>query len=177
MALKMKDFSYPKFIFFRRAVMYVALIPIVLLLLRFIDAPLLWLAVFFIIFFILFMVFGISPILTKHTLTRRRLILRHGWHFKLEIPIKDIEEVETAEWGKVGLKGSTGTHTLYVTSSEHDLISIKLKSPMRTVHLLGRKVDMIVINIEGRESFLRELNERIQSLQPIPTIVEPYPGT
>ncbi len=166
--LEYEEFTYPKLFFYRKASEYVALTFMALFILAFLGAPVLWLSMFFALFFLFLLVFGISPLLTNHRMTKRRLIIRQGWYFKIVIPVKNIEDVVRLETGKLGLKGAIGQPILYVTSSDHNLISIILRDPMKLTYILGRKVENVVLNVENEERFIRELTERIRSFQSSP---------
>jgi len=169
-------FQYPKVMFLKRAVNYIALVFFAMFLLAFFNAPLPWLIGFFAIFFIFILVFGISPFITSHVLTDRNLIINQGWYFRVTIPLTNIQDSKPMERGRSGLKGSMYENRLYVTTSDTNMVSIKLKEPIRIIYVLGKKVVELVINVDNMDIFTRELTERIHSLQSIPTVLSPSFG-
>jgi hypothetical protein len=159
-----RNFQYPKSYFFRQAFEYIALVVLAIILLAVIRAPIEWNAIIITPVIVLFLFFGISPLLTSHELRRRELILRQGWYFRTAIPLANIRDVEMLDRGKVGLKSTLGRPILYVTSSEHGLISIKLKTPIRIMYIWGKKVEEIIISVRQKERFLEELADRLHKL-------------
>jgi len=170
--LEYEDFPYPKGIFLMKAIQYLIIMLAAVFMLAIFKPPVLWLVLFFVLFFIPLIVFGISPLLTSHRLTKRRIIIRQGWYFKVVLAVKNIEEAEPLEIGKVGIKSAPGRPTLYVTTSDHNLVSIRLKNPRRVMWVWGKKVDELVINVENRNRFIEELSERIHSLQSSPEVFD-----
>jgi hypothetical protein len=170
-------FNYPKTIFFKAAIKYVAIMLGALFILALFKAPVPWLVVFFIIFFLFLVVFAISPLLTTHVLTGARLLIRQGWYFRVTIPLKEIEDIDPLEQGRPGLSSSVFRYRLYVTSSDYNMVLIKLKESRRFVSILGKMVKEVVINLDEKDRFLREIMARVQSLQSKPTVLKPNLGT
>lgn len=176
MAIRQRKYPYPKLPLLRTAFEYVIIMVGMLLILAFIRAPLVWLLFFFAIFLSMLLVLGISPLLTNHTLTNRRLIVRQGWHLKIEIMLGDIEGIEPMEGGLKGFVGAPGRNALYVTSTKFDQVSIRLKKPIRLIYALGKLIDEIIICVENRNVFMGDLNEAVQSLQSSPRVRNPSLG-
>lgn len=170
--LEYEDFPYPKGIFLIKAVQYLIIMLAAVFILTIFKPPVIWFVLFFVLFFIPLIIFGISPLLTSHRLTKRRLIIRQGWYFKAVLAVKNIEEVVPVDFGKVGIKSTPGRPTLYVTTSDTNLISIRLKDWTFTMYVWGKKVDEFVINVENRNRFIEELSERIRSLQSSPEVFD-----
>jgi hypothetical protein len=176
MAIRQRIYSYPKVPLLRTAFEFVIIMVGMLLILAFIRAPLEWLLFFFLILLVMLLVLGISPLLTDHALTRRRLIIRQGWHFKIEIMLSNIKSVEANEEGLKGFASAKEKDALYVTSSKFDQVSIKLKKSVRLIYALGKLIDEVIICVENRNAFIEDINGLIQSLQSSPKVRDPNLG-
>lgn len=176
MAIRQRRYSYPKLPLLRTAFEFVIIMVGMMLILAFIKAPLEWLLFFFLIFFVMLLVLGISPLLTNHTLTSRRLIIRQGWHIKIELMLGNIENVEPMEGGLKGFVSAPGRNALYVTSTKFDQVSIKLKKPIRLIFALGKLIDEIIISVENRSRFIEDVKGAVQSLQSSPSVRNPSLG-
>ena len=175
-AVRQRKYSYPKVPLLRTSFEFVIILVGVLLILAFIKAPPGWLLLFFGIFIAMLLVLGISPLLTSHTLTSSRLIIRQGWHIKIEIMLRNIEEIEPMEGGLKGFVSAPGRNALYVTSTKYDQVSITLRKPMRLAFALGKLVDEVIICVENRNRFVEDLREAVQSLQSRPRVRRPSLG-
>ena len=174
--IKSRKFAYHPTFFILKSFQYAMYMIAVLFLLLLFQAPFLWLAGFMALFFVLLLVFGMSPLFTAHELTARRLIVRQGWYFQLSIPLRTIKEVHPLDHGRAGLKSAFGRPAIYVTSAESGLVQIKLKKPVRLALLLGKSVDEVIINVNERERLLEMMGERLHSLQSMPSVRAPSLG-
>ncbi len=122
------------------------------------------------LFAFMILVFGISPLLTRHWLTASRLILRKGLYFKVIIPLRDVSSIEPYDGeARMGTTISLSSRILFVTSAKFDLVQIRLKRPRRFLSVFGLKADRIVFNVKKRDVFLASAAERLASLSPIKT--------
>ena len=127
-----------------------------------------WIVLLGAILAVYLLVVGLSPLLTRHTLTGSRLILRQGWYFRAVLPLREIEEAEPFE-GRVplGLRAPFGRGRLYATGSKVGLVSVRLRTPRRFWAVLGADADEIVFDVDSRERFLEAFRERQTSLAPV----------
>jgi hypothetical protein len=176
MAIKQRTYTYPKIPLLRTAFEFVIILVGILLILAFIKTPLEWFLFFFAIFLTMLLVLGISPLLTNHTLTNRRLIIRQGWHLKIEIMLRNIKSVEAIEEGLKGFVSAPDKNALYVTSTKFDQVSIRLKKSIRLTFAMGKLIDEVIICVENRSRFIEDINGSIQSLQSSPKVRKPSLG-
>jgi hypothetical protein len=176
MAIRQRKYSYPKVPLLRTAFEFVIIMLGMMLILACIRAPAEWLLFFFLILLVMLLVLGISPLLTNHTLTNRRLIIRQGWHLNVEIMLNNIENVEPIEGGLKGFASAPGRNALYVTSTKFDQVSIKLKKSIRLIFALGKQIDEVIICVENRNRFMEDVREAVQSLQSSPSVRNPSLG-
>jgi len=112
---------------------------------------------------------GMSPILTKHTLTRSRIILRQGWYFRCIVPFSDAEGIGPYDGDpKFGLRLSISRSLLYVVGSRNNLVSLRLKEPRRFPQVLFLTAKEIVFDVDDREAFLAAVTERKAAGKPLP---------
>jgi hypothetical protein len=176
MAIRQRKYSYPKLPLLRTTFEFVIIIVGMMLILAFINAPLEWLLFFLLILLVMLLVLGISPLITSHTLTNRRLIIRQGWHLKIELMLGNIENIEPMEGGLKGFVSAPGRTALYVTSTKFDQVSIKLKKPIRLIFALGKLIDEVIICVENRNKFIEDVKGAVQSLQSRPRVRNPSLG-
>jgi len=114
------------------------------------------------------LVFGFSPLLTRHWLTRSRLILRQGWYFRAILPLRDLRSIAAYEGDpKIGLRGDITRRTVFVTGSKVGLVAVELRTPRRFWQVLFTTADRVVFDVDGRDRFLGEAAARSASLAPI----------
>lgn len=114
-------------------------------------------------------VFAVSPLLTRHTLTRSRLILRQGWYFRAVVPLAEAEAVGPFDGEpKYGLRITLGRRRLFVVGSSHDLVSVRLREPRRFPQALFMRAAEIVFDVHDRDGFLAAVEERVASGAPLP---------
>lgn len=128
----------------------------------------LWLVALLALLTVFLLVYGISPMLTSHWVTRSRLIIRQGVYFKCVIPMRGILKVEPYDADmRIGLALSWRSSILFVTSSKYELIEVRLRRPRRFWQVLGFAAERIVFNVEKRDEMLSLLRERMASLSPV----------
>lgn len=168
---KRLEFGYERVYFYTRTAFYIILLIFALALTFGSSDPsalLPWLVVLFSVLVAAVLILGISPLLTTHWLTRTRLVLRRGWYFKAVIPLVEIASVKPYDAeSRLGLTLSLNSSILFLTSSRHDLVEIRLKRPRRFALMLGLKANRIVFNVERRDEFLSAASERLASLAPV----------
>ncbi len=162
-------FGYAKAHFYTRAVLYGVLVAMSAALFRNPTEDMFpWYVSLVILLFALLLVFGISPLFTSHRLTRSRLMLRQGLFFRSVVPLMDIESAKVYDGEvRIGLALSLRSSILFVTSSKHNLVEIRLKRPKRFPQLLGFSANRIVLNVDKRDELLAALSERLTSLAPV----------
>jgi len=116
-------------------------------------------------------ILGVSPLLTTHEIAGDRLILRQGWYFKAEVPLRNIKKIEMVERGpfRTGVFFRLFQSTLFVTSKRHDLVAIELREKQRFGWALGKKADKILFDVLEPDRFLRIVDELRKSLSPVKT--------
>ncbi|MGD0057592.1 MAG: hypothetical protein ABSB83_07075 [Methanomassiliicoccales archaeon] len=114
-------------------------------------------------------VLGASPLFTAHEIMGDRLILRQGWYFKAEIPLRNIKKIEMVERGplRTGVFFRLLQPTLFVTSKRYDLVALELKEKQRFGWALGKKANKILFDVLEPDRFLRTVEELRRSLSPI----------
>lgn len=165
------EFRYAKIYFYSRAfLMSLFMITALAIFGQGFEIPTIWSVSFALIIIMTLLIFGISPLLTTHWLTRTRLVLRRGWYFRTIIPLNDITSIQAYDGeSRLGLNLSLHSSTLFVTSSRVDLVNIKLKKPRRFIQMFGLAAKNVIFNVEEREKFLNAINERLGSFSPIET--------
>ena len=114
------------------------------------------------------LVFGLSPLLTRHWLTRSRIILRQGWYFRQVLPLREVRSVAAYDGeAKVGLRGDLARRTLFVTGSKVGLVAAELDRPRRFWQVMFATSDRIVFDVTSRDRFLEAIAARRASFPPI----------
>lgn len=117
-------------------------------------------------------VFGVTPILTGHWLTRSRVILRQGWYFRAIVPMSDIVSLGTPEDGFLG-QVPLGIHrplvrpVLYVTGGRQGLVVLRLRRARRFWQAFGLMAREIVFDVDDRTRLLEAFEERRRLLSPV----------
>lgn len=112
---------------------------------------------------------GLSPMLTSHTLTRSRIILRQGWYFRCVIPFSDAEAIRPYDGDpRFGLRLSPTRGLLYVVGGRDNLVAVRLKQPRRFAQVLFMTAREIVFDVDDREAFLAAVVERKAAGPPLP---------
>ena len=114
------------------------------------------------------LVFGLSPLLTRHWLTRSRLILRQGWYFRAILPLRGLRSIAPYDGdARVGLRGDIARRTLFVTGSRVGLVAAEFRTPRRFWQVLFAIADRVVFDVDGRDRFLEEAVARNPSFAPV----------
>ena len=165
-----RTFRYGRAFFYQRAVLLAALFAVLLAFLSFqTSTPAAWLSLIAAILFTYLVVVGLTPLLTHHTLTRSRILLRQGWYFRAVIPLADAESI--GPWDrepKYGLRLSLSQNTLYVVGSAHSLVSVRLREPKRFPLVLFLKAREVVFDVDDRDAFLAAVEGRMAAPSPLP---------
>jgi hypothetical protein len=159
------EFSYSKSAFLQKLVLQTIMMMLVIVILSpfFLDIKLLYSAIILGTLGAYMVISSISPLLTTHTLTPEKLVLRQGWYFRTTISVEDIESVETTdEPSKVGVKFSIAYRKVYVTGSRFGLVKITLKEPMRFPMVMGKRAEEVIIDVDDPSKFVEVLNGFIQ---------------
>ncbi len=162
-------FRYSKTRFISRStVILLAMIFLIVFLRSMPSDALPWLIALLALLAVFLFVYGITPMLTSHWVTRSRVILRQGLYFKCIIPMREILKAEPYDADmRIGLALSWRSSILFVTSSKYELIEIRLRRPRRFWQVLGFAAERIVFNVEKRDEMLSLLHERMTSLAPV----------
>lgn len=111
---------------------------------------------------IVLFVFGISPLLTNHSVTDNFLMLRQGLYFSAEIPLIEVEDIGV--WsGKakgLGISFDKENERLYVVTRNENLVRIVLKE-RRRFGARRMKTREVVINVDDPKRFVYEIAKRI----------------
>ena len=161
---------YARVFFYQRTVGFLAVFTFVVLILALqASTPAAWLAGVAGVLFAYLFVVGLSPMLTKHTLTRSRIILRQGWYFRCIIPFSDAEAIGPFDGEpKYGLRLSPSRGLLFVVGGRNNLVSVRLKKPRRFPQVLFLTASEIVFDVDDREAFLAAVTERKIAGKPLP---------
>ncbi len=164
-----QEFPYGHGFFLQRFVLFGILVAAVLaFFVAFTLTPTAWIAGIGVVPVASLVIWGLSPLLTHHTLTQALLTLRQGWYFRAFIPLRQIVSARAFdEKAPLGLSASLGRGRLFVTGSKVGLVSIRLREPRRFWAVLGAAADEIVFDVDSRDSFLEALQERQVSLAPV----------
>jgi len=163
-------FSYGRTFFYVRALGFLAVFTLALGILAFQTVtPSGWVGLVAFLFVAYLIVVGLSPLLTKHSVLRSRIILRQGWYFRCIVPFEDVESF--GPWDgepKYGLRISLARRTLYAVGSTHNLVFLRLRRPRRFSQVLFLEAKEIVFDVNDRDRFLAALQERRESGPPLP---------
>lgn len=153
---------YARSFFYQRTVGLLAVFLLVLLLLALqTQTPPVWFALIVGVLIAYLLVVGVSPMLTTHTLTRSRIILRQGWYFRSIIPLSEVEAIRPYDADpKYGLRLSPARSLLFVVGGGQNLVSLRLKAPKRFPQVLFMTAREIVFDVDDREAFLATVAER-----------------
>ncbi|MFQ6106770.1 MAG: PH domain-containing protein [Thermoplasmata archaeon] len=163
-----EDFTYPKAFLMVRLSLVLVVVVLLLMLVAFFPLMGAWSVIFFIVLIFYLGVVGISPFFTDHWVTLTRLVLRQGLYFKVSIPYSEIESIETTnEVAKYGVRSSWVKGKVYIATSQHGLVSIKLRNPIRFLLILGKSATELIVSVDEPERFMRAIRERMELLAPI----------
>ena len=117
-----------------------------------------------------FIVVGMSPFWTGHSIDENDIVLRQGWHFNVRIPldnVKAINFIDEAPKDRILFISQTGG-TLNITASKRDLISLKLRRPQRIASVFWRKADEIIFDVLDREGFRQAFEKALLATRASP---------
>ena len=170
---KRLDYAYGRALALSRITLFLVLFALVGAFLAFSPSiPVLPLALFLGFLALATILFGISPLLTRHWLTRSRLILRQGWYFQVSVPLSEVVSLAAADAAAplrapLGLHRPLGQPTLYITGGRTGLVLVRLSRPRRFWSSFGLEATELVFDVDDREGFLRAAAERRSLLAPV----------
>jgi len=104
---------------------------------------------------VFFVVVGVSPFWTDHSIDENQIVLRQGWHFSLRIPLDNVKAInfidEAPRDHSLFISQTRGM--LNITASKRDLISLRLRRPQRIASVFWRRSYEIVFDVADREGF------------------------
>ena len=102
-----------------------------------------------------FLVVGVSPFLTKHSINAKEIVLRQGWHFSVRIPINNVKSISPLDGAPKdrSLLIPQTRGILNITASKSGLISLGLRRPQRIAAVFWRKADQIIFDVTDTEGF------------------------
>ena len=165
-----QDFTYPKGYLIVRLFLTLLLILLLLMIMATFSIFGIWSFITLGVLAVYFIIVGVSPLFTDHWVTLTRLVLRQGWYFKVSTPYSQIESIgRTDELGKYGLWSALFKGKVYVVTSQHGLVSIKLRSPVRFLMILGKEATELIVSVEQPDAFIWAIKEKIELLPPVHT--------
>lgn len=116
--------------------------------------------------------FGLSPLLTEHWVTRSRIILRQGWYMRVVVPVSEVRSIKAADEVAesrvpLGIHRPLGQPTLFVTAGRTNLVALRLRKPRRFWQSFGLSANEIVFDVNDRPGFLAAVEERRALLAPV----------
>ncbi len=155
--MHMEVFDYDKKMFYFTAILLLlSLIFVLFAMLVIVPVDITWISIITVLFISILLVFGISPLLTKHQIAEDKIILRQGLYFKAVVPLGNIRDIKSTDINaKIGIKFSLTKPILYVTTSRIGLISIKLKGQRRFGYAWWKRADEIIFNVDDPKRFIK----------------------
>ena len=160
----MADFAYDrKWIVRSTLFLAVALVWVMLLIVFLLPFDLVTTVVMGLVVTVFFVVVGISPLWTEHSIEGDTIVLRQGWHFQMRVPLENVRAIELIDKvpKRLGIFTAHPRGTLNITSSNQGLVSLKLRRPQRFASLFWRSADVIVLDIKNREGFRQALEKEL----------------
>ena len=110
-----------------------------------------------------FLVVGLSPLLTEHTIDVNDIVLRQGWHFSVRISIKNVKAINLIDEAPKdrSLFISQTRGILNITASKRGLVSLKLRQPQRIASVFWRKADEIIFDVSDTEGFRSAFEQKL----------------
>ncbi|MGD0818068.1 MAG: hypothetical protein ABR986_06665 [Methanomassiliicoccales archaeon] len=110
-----------------------------------------------------FIVVGVSPFLTEHSVEEGEIILRQGWHFSIHISLDNVKAINLIDEAPKdrSLFISQTRGILNITTSKRGLISLKLQRPQRFASVFWRKADEVIFDVIDREGFRQAFEKAI----------------
>jgi hypothetical protein len=112
---------------------------------------------------VFFIVVGLSPFWTEHSIDAEAIVLRQGWHFRIRIPLQNVKAINFIDEvpKRFGIFVAQSRGTLNITSSNIGLVSLKLRRPQRFASIFWRRADEIVLDVTDREGFRQALEKEL----------------
>jgi hypothetical protein len=108
----------------------------------------------------IFVIVGISPMLTRHEVHDTYIVLRQGWYYRNHIDLSDIKSMNHLQDGpfSIGIH-FIGNGTIYVNGRTKDLILMELNE---TRHHNGkrRRMRRVLFDTIDNEAFIRSIGRR-----------------
>lgn len=108
----------------------------------------------------IFVIVGVSPMLTKHEVHDTYIVLRQGWYYRNRIDLSDIKSINHLQNGpfSIGIH-FIGNGTIYVNGRTRDLILMELSG---TCHRNGRRRRMmrVLFDTNDNEGFMRSMGRK-----------------
>jgi hypothetical protein len=158
------DFAYDrKWIVRSTLFLAVALVWVMLLIVFLLPFDLVTTVVMGLVVTVFFVVVGISPLWTEHSIEGDAIVLRQGWHFQIQVPLENIRAIELIDKvpKRLGIFTTQPRGTLKITSSSQGLVSLKLRRSQRFTSLFWRRADVIVLDVKNREGFRQALEKEL----------------
>lgn len=163
-----QDFTYPKGFLFLRLILILMVVAFMLMLVSMFSIFGAWSVFLIVLLAVHLIVVGVSPFFTNHWVTLARLVLRQGLYFKVSIPYTEIESIGmTNEVAKYGVKSSWVRDKLFIATSQHGLVSIRLRNPIRFLLVLGKSATELIVSVDEPERFVYAVQERMGLLPPV----------
>ena len=153
----MEVFDYDKKMFyFTTILLFLSLILTLFVMLVIVPVDIMWIVIIAVLFIFILLVFGISPLITKHQIVEGKIILRQGLYFKAVVPLENVKCIGFTDINaKIGIKFSLTKPILYITTSKIGLISIKLKGQRRFGYAWWKRADEIIFNVDDPKRFIK----------------------
>jgi len=112
---------------------------------------------------VFFLVVGVSPFWTEHSIEDDEIILRQGWHFRVRIPLENVKAINFIEEAPKdhSLFISQTRGMLNITASKRSLISLRLRRPQRIASVFWRRADEIIFDVADREGFRQAFEKEL----------------
>jgi hypothetical protein len=112
---------------------------------------------------VFFVVVGISPLLTEHSIDGDAITLRQGWHFSIKVHLDNVKAIDFIDEvpRRFGIFAAQSRGTLNITSSSQGLVSLKLRRPQRFASVFWRRADVIVLDVTNREGFRKAFEKEL----------------
>ena len=168
--MELRAFRYGRMFFYLRAFLFLIAFTALLLFIGVQTVtPQPWIVLLAAVLVVYVLIVGLSPLLTHHTLTQSRLILRQGWYFRAALPLGDAESIGPYDGeAKYGLRLALGRRTLFVVGSTANLVGFRLKEPRRFSQVLFLRATEVVFDVDDRDGFLAAVEERTTASEPLP---------
>ncbi|MCJ2556353.1 MAG: hypothetical protein LN415_04510 [Candidatus Thermoplasmatota archaeon] len=162
------DFTYPKGYLVLRLILVLMVVGLVLMLVSLFPVFGAWSVLLIVMLAVYLIVVGVSPFFTNHWVTLAMLVLRQGLYFKVSIPYAEIESIGmTNEVAKYGVKSSWVKDKVFIATSQHGLVSIRLRNPIRFLLVLGKSATELIVSVDEPERFVYAVRERMGLLPPV----------